>query len=296
MWMLAMKDMDVFHKSARWAASGRIVAYIFVSWLCLVRINSGDDLVPRGCRKVFNELMEAYGVRVEPNRRRLQGETRGGVKADPVTTADLELCVPILADELRLYPAAFIRLVKLKRIVLCNNLTFGKAKLGGCTDPDSGTIHIEVATSNSNGHNLSAAFHHELFHLFDYADDEILLEDEAWSAHNAPGFEYGYLAKRADVPTNSDRLPPGIIAAYSRMGPQEDKAEVFSHMIVFAAEVDKKLEEDPFLKAKVRTLKLRLADFCSEMDNQFWESAKCRSRPKPDAGEDTNPRIPLDSG
>jgi hypothetical protein len=48
-----------------------------------------------------------------------------------------------------------------------------------------------------------------------------------------------------------------------------------------AADVDRRTEKDPFLKAKVRTTKLRLAGFCSEMDDRFWESAKRLTRPTP---------------
>jgi hypothetical protein len=262
-------------QSKRNVGRRRILAVLFAAWACLPeRATQAADIVPESCRRLLTELRQTMAVRVEPNRGRLRSQTRAGfIKAEAVTAADLERAVPILSTELHLYPADFVRLLKLKRIGLCKGLSVEKADLGGSTDVVNGTIYLNVPPSCSRDFELRLSLHHELFHLLDYADDEILFDDQQWSSHNPAGFEYGY-AFTAGGKIQMAKASQGFVTDYSLTDPAEDKAEVFSHMIVSADDVERRAKDDLFLKAKMRAMKLRLAGFCCSIDDRFWEAAQ----------------------
>lgn len=268
-------------KSARIGQGPTIAALLSLLGCLIGQTTHAADIVPRACRPLLTELAATFSVHVEPARGRLKiGERKYSIKAEPVTSADLDRSIPVLASELHLYPVAFVRLLKLKRIVLCNNPFSEGASLGGFTDVEAGTVYLNVASAREADNDLRAALHHELFHLLDYADDEILYEDEEWASHNPQGFAYGAFKFAPDGSLVRNKSLKGFVTEYSLTDPAEDKAEVFAHLIVSAARVNKQCRDDPYLQAKVRAMKLRLAAFCPEIDNQFWDSATNLARPR----------------
>lgn len=264
-------------RAVRSVGRGPFAAVILLAAFCLpARMVEAADTVSEACRRLLAELAKTFSVRVERSNGQAQRHRRSSMikGEDPVTAADVDRAVPILASELRLYPKDLIRVIKLKRIMLFKGDDTG---LLGYTDFEFGTVYLNVSPSPTADTDLRITLHHELFHLLDYADDDMLYEDEQWSSHNPAGFEYGYaFAKDGTIRLN--KAAQGFLNDYSQTNPAEDKAEIFSRMVVCAEEVDQRAEKDPFLKTKVRSMKFRLAIFCCEMDDRFWESAECLPR------------------
>src|SRR6185295_155361 len=102
------------------------------------------------------------------------------------------------------------------------------------------------------------AIQHEFFHMLDLADDGELYEDKVWKNLNLKGFHYGSGGSALQNNPYAGLLEPagsGFLNAYSRSGVEEDKAEVFSCMMVHAGWVELMARQDPILKIKTNRMK-----------------------------------------
>ena len=63
---------------------------------------------------------------------------------------------------------------------------------------------------------------------------------------------------------------PGFLTRYSTSAVEEDRAELFSHMIINYQYVEEKSNLDVILKAKVAYLQNEIANVCSDIDYHFW--------------------------
>jgi len=75
----------------------------------------------------------------------------------------------------------------LKRIVLCRDLNLDLQSRAGLAIPDEQTIVLDVAFGNRNEEYARLAFHHEIFHMIDKADDGSSA-DPGWNKLNPTGF------------------------------------------------------------------------------------------------------------
>ena len=73
---------------------------------------------------------------------------------------------------------------------------------------------------------------------------------------------------------------PGFLNRYATTGVEEDKAEVFAHLIVNRQMLDERVKTDTILADKLRRMKDLLQTFCPQVDERFWDSAGKRERPK----------------
>ena len=95
--------------------------------------------------------------------------------------------VPVLVSEFRVYPVQVIERMPLKRIVLCRDLNLDLQSRAGLAIPDEQTIVLDVAFGNRNEEYARLAFHHEIFHMIDKADDGSSA-DPGWNKLNPTGF------------------------------------------------------------------------------------------------------------
>ena len=79
---------------------------------------------------------------------------------------------------------------------------------------------------------------------------------------------------------SSSRIVIGFLEPYSTSGLEEDKAEVFANMMVAPDYVKQRAASDPVIRAKVARMKELLADFCPNMNKEFWERVEQRERKK----------------
>lgn len=183
----------------------------------------------------------------------------------------------MLAKEFALYPVELTRRASLRRVVLCKELTLDGQPVAGVPDFSRSTLVLDVSYFAINPQNARKAVHHEFFHLLDYLDDGEVYSDPEWAAMNSPTFSYGKGGREAlnDDINLTDKFP-GFLNQYSMSGVEEDKAEMFSNSIVEPRYVAWRIENDPILRSKVKLLKRRLAAFCPQLDESFWQRVEVK--------------------
>ena len=117
--------------------------------------------------------------------------------------------------------------------------------------------------------------------MVDYWDDKHVYKDTDWAALNPAKFEYGTGGKNAQNNRSTGVLTekyPGFLNHYSTTGVEEDKAEVFAHMIIAPDYMKKRTKENSVLRAKSARMRRLLEDFCSEVDAEFWSRVEAKKR------------------
>jgi hypothetical protein len=202
-----------------------------------------------------------------------------GYDAGPAMVASY---LPILASEWELYPRAAIEKSALRRIILCDGLTFAGQRRNAIPDFEHNDLYLDVARGRYDELYTRRVIHHEVFHIIDYRDDGELYADGRWAALNSTGFAYGTGGENAQNDSSASVMTnerPGFLNTYSMTGVEEDKAEVFANMIVNGKLLAERATADPVLHAKMQLMKELLAKFCAEIDEPFWEAARKVERP-----------------
>lgn len=187
-----------------------------------------------------------------------------------------------LTNELSIYSAKVLKSSRLSRIVLCKNLaSLGEKKAGlaelhwvGFTWFLGNQILIDV--EGTHDAYSRQVIHHELYHAIDSADDFNGLFDNEWKKLNPPSFTY-----EADLiqGQNQAAVRGGFISTYAMTAVHEDKAEVFSHMIVDYKGFEAAAKKDAILKRKMLRMKVLMKTVCEEFDDNFWkERAKASTK------------------
>lgn len=226
--------------------------------------------------KTLSIPIVASGVRFPV--RTYHGEINGYDAAPTVVASYL----PILASEWGLYPQSLIKKTALRRMILCDGLTFAGQHRTAVPDFENNDLYLDVARGRYDELYTRSVIHHEFFHIIDYRDDGELYADERWAELNPAGFRYGTGGRNAqDDPSvslmSNDRL--GFLNGYSTTGVEEDKAEVFANMIVHGRQLAARAPVDPVLNAKMERMKELLKKFCTEMNDEFWDAAGKVARP-----------------
>ena len=186
----------------------------------------------------------------------------------------------ILENELALYHTEVIRRSRVERIILASNLKCGEQPWGGLAEVGwlvADTLFLNVERLEKNEVYARRAFHHEFYHAIDYRDSVLNFTDSSWNRLNASHFRY----KQSTDPTLSSAhmFVPGFVSAYSLTNVREDKAEVFSHLIVHYDLMIERAKQDQVLANKIARMKMYLAKFAPQIDDAFWQSLKDRSPP-----------------
>jgi hypothetical protein len=210
--------------------------------------------------------------------RTYHGEINGR-DAAPTTVASY---LPILASEWELYPRAVIQKSGLRRIILCDVLAFAGQRRTAVPDFEHNDLYLDIVSGRYDEMYTRSGIHHEFFHIIDYRDDGELYADERWRQLNPADFRYGSGGKNAQDDAWASVMSnarPGFLNSYSTTGVEEDKAEVFANMIVNGKLLARRAAIDPVLHAKMQRMKELLANFCPEIDDDFWEAAGKVERP-----------------
>ncbi|MDZ4838029.1 MAG: putative zinc-binding metallopeptidase [Candidatus Melainabacteria bacterium] len=192
-----------------------------------------------------------------------------------------------LRDELAIYPVTLVNKLQLDRIVLCSHLAKLDKPVSGCASmslfPDSlplrmlfkkNTIYLDIIYGGTMDGRVTV--HHELFHAVEsHGDTWPRYLDEQWPKLNPPAFRYREEAQERASKYSVD--VDGFLTDYSMESVREDKAELFSHMIVNLARVEKFARKDAFLKAKVDRMKQLMRKFCYEVNDDFWTTRNQQS-------------------
>ena len=249
-------------------------------------LSSAADVQSEASRNVHWELKRvarAYNIFVFtatpyfPDRA-THGRVVGKVDGKKASRKTLESYAGVFAREFSLYPGVLVVRMGLKGVVLCEELTVDGHSVGGFADFDRNTVYLNIGRITMHAEALlrgrsylARAIHHEFFHFIDYRDNGTV-RDKSWEIINPRNFRYssvGVAEKLSHSVTLTDQHP-GFLTDYSRSGVEEDKAEVFSNLIVHPAYVEHRAKRDRVLKAKVRRMKYMLARFSPSMNKAFW--------------------------
>lgn len=251
-----------------------MTAVVFLSCLSNHRIQAQS--------RSFDDLARKYSIEIVT-----QGEPfpvrnfHGPISGTDATVAALEKYRPWFVSEFDLYPPALIRKVGLKRIVLCSDLAFDGQLRNAVPDFEHDTLYLEVVRGDYDPIYMRRVIHHDFFHIVDWKNDFMLMQDAAWCRLNADGFHYGIGGAAAQDDNQAGLLDPqlpGFLNRYSQTAVEEDKAEIFSILIVQRQHILDRAAQDRILDAKMQRMQRSLQDFCPEMNERFWERAQQISR------------------
>lgn len=188
--------------------------------------------------------------------------------------AQLKKAGDLLVSELTLYSPEAIRASKLERLVLCSDLRGAEETVAGLADIGFlvvDTIFVNIDRAARIWEHARRTVHHELFHCMDYHDDGYI--DFEWRKLNTPDFTYWHLNNLTVCESHEE----GFLQDYCKSSEWEDKAVVFSYMMVNYSELLDRCERDEILGQKVERIKELLLKISPEFDADFWKRVHRRS-------------------
>ena len=204
-------------------------------------------------------------------------QTYGVIDGKRADLKELESYISLFAPEFSIYPQSLVKLVQLKRVVLCKELSFAGQRRNAIPDFEHDTLYLDAIRGAYSRPYMRKVMHHEFFHIIDWRDDGKLYQDDVWSALNPRSFKYGSGGINAQDKAFSSILTdrfPGFLNYYSTTGVEEDKAELFANLIVDPVYVGSRVKQDEVLSAKVKMLMGLLKSFCPDLNDQFWKQLK----------------------
>jgi len=233
----------------------------------------------KSVHEIAQEVFDTYGVRV------ITDQERSGL---PIACrpADERTCLTylqqVLTRELSIYSPQVIRKSKLNEIILCQKLASEGQRRGGLTCAAflgslglpfiRNKIYLNIKVGGGWQY-MRAAFHHELFHMIDYFDDINGYYDQRWKSLNRPGFVY----HKDRIDEQRAKPQRGFISEYAMDAVIEDKAEVYSYLLIDHRGTEKLVREDRILARKVVRMKELLHSFSSEFNEDFWSKRDAAS-------------------
>lgn len=227
--------------------------------------------------QLLNQLGSDYRLSIAMTTKFPVRTTHGPITGRQAVRVDIDRYVRLLGPELRLYPHQLIKQSGLRKVVLCTDLKFDGQARSAIPDFEHQTLFLDVKRGASDARYQRLVIHHEFFHIVDYVDDGKLNQDAVWSRLNAAKFRYGEGGRAAqNNPTTSVLTTnyPGFLNHYSTTAVEEDKAEVFAHLVVNAEYCRQRAAKDKVLSAKFDRMKLSLNKWCSALDTSFWQRAE----------------------
>ncbi len=169
----------------------------------------------------------------------------------------------LIAEEMGRYPARLVELSGLKRVVVCADLTSQGKAVGGRSDP--GTIWLNAKAENARL--KRRLFHHEFFHLLEFNQippggfsNQFLVEWESICGREA----YDATSSAADP------RKEGFINYYARKNPSEDRAEIYSMLLVMNKELKIIRSLDVKVDLKANLIQKHILISCPQIGERFW--------------------------
>lgn len=222
----------------------------------------------------LSELGAKYGFEVEiptlPVTWQGQGYT---VKGQPTSQEALDKYTQLFANEWKLYPVSFVQKTKVSKITFCISLSLNNQFRAAVPSYDADRMFYDTAAGAHNSNYQRNVVHHEYFHMVDQRQKRLYTDPE-WAALNPPDFKYGSggaQMRTSGAGSLTDKIP-GFLTPYGTSGVEEDKAELFAHMIVDGEFVANRAKVDLVLEKKIEMLKKRLNEFDSSMGDSFWKN------------------------
>ena len=238
--------------------------------------------VTNGSADPLARLSQSYGIEIITTDPPFPVTTlHGMITGKAAGQGALDWYTPLFFQEFSLYPPTLVRRARLNRVVLCEDLSFAGQRRNAIPDFAHDTLYLDTTRGAYSPEYLRTVIHHEFFHIIDYRDDGLVYSDHSWSTLNASAMKYGDGGRNAQHRPEESLLVttyPGFLDYYGTTGVEEDKAELFAHLIVRSSAVAARSRSDSVLMAKVWRLKRLMGEFCPEMNDGFWKRAASLDR------------------
>jgi hypothetical protein len=227
--------------------------------------------------KDFRELINNYKINFEIPEEEFDVDLGSfKLKCFPSLKEDLDFFMPLFFLEFLIYPRSFIKKMELGKLVFINSLNFATKEYEqyrpACPEYYK-TMALYYCTKERSKSYIKTVLHHELFHYVDYMDNKTY-EDPKFYKLNYPGFKYGRGGAYEREWKPLDPSVKGFLNFYSTTGIEEDKAEIYQHLINNPENAFK--IEEKIIKSKVYYIANFLKNFDEEgmgtKDNYFFNS------------------------
>ncbi len=234
----------------------------------------------------LDSLGKNYGIRIVTASPRFPVEMNTGkIDGSAAAKTEVESYAALFAFEWSFYPPELVRKTRLKSVVFCKDLTFAGQRRTAVPDFEHNVLYLDVVRGRNNDRYKRKVIHHEFFHVIDLRDDDHLYEDERWAKLNPSGFKYGpggINLQNDPTVTDPKKDTPGFLNRYATSGVEEDKAEVFAHLMVEPKEMADRAAKDKYLRAKIERMKELLSSFTPRAGADFWKKVENAERPAED--------------
>lgn len=266
---------------------------------CFLKLTGTYERQPRETSsKALQKLGYEYGIKLITK----DSLVCRDIRYDAATRSQVVAAKEKLINSLRVYSPQIIKKSGIEQIIVCRNLS--TSSTGKKFKPAAGVAvvgydvvdtlfldasHFAMAGDDWVGNRV---FHHELYHAIDYRDSWFGYTDAEWKHLQGSNYKYGldklydhlstfnrgvlsdreideYEVRGIDSRPSNDA---GFVSDYSRYSYVEDKAEVFASLITDYKKTMARTRRDLPLKRKVEHMKMLLAKFCSDFNDEFWKS------------------------
>jgi hypothetical protein len=230
--------------------------------------------VPAG----LSDIGGKYGLKIEVKQEAFTKQADGYTVSGSTATKDaMEKYAALWIKEWQVYTPSVMTKAKVTRIVFCEGLKVGDQVRAAVPAFDLNAMYYDPKLGFYSPPYQRNVIHHEFFHMIDQRMG-IMKKDPEWAALNPKDFKYGAGGKymRTNGVGNLTTEIPGFLTPYATSALEEDKAELFSHLIVDSKFVIERIGKDPILAAKASLLKKRLQAFDPCFSDGFWPKATDR--------------------
>ena len=162
----------------------------------------------------------------------------------------------IINQNLSKYSRNFLKIINLKYIVLCKNLSISGMYTAGIPDNIMKTLILDT---EFNKKYFERVIHHEIFHIINDQHKEFFNEIE-WENMNPTNFVYAECStctKKLNLDTYTKKK--GFFTEYSKSTVSEDMAEVYSHLLFLDPDEIKLIRNsDKILNKKISYIKNKI--------------------------------------
>ena len=176
---------------------------------------------------------------------------------------DLEAKYKIIHKNLNKYSYNYLKIINLKYIVMCENLSISELYTAGIPDNVMKTLILDI---KFNENYFERVIHHEVFHIIHLQHKSIFNEEE-WIRFNNSNFKYAECSTcTKKISLEQYQETKGFFTEYSKSTASEDMAEVYSHMIhLKKTKINQIRKSDPILNNKISYIENKIM----EIDNSF---------------------------
>ncbi len=237
----------------------------------------------------LSKLGEKYGLTVITDSTKDDGYITFG----PTDNAQRRVSLELLESELGLYDPEVIKASQLQRLILCTHLSDRGHPVNGLAEVGRfvvDTLVLNVTAITRHWEQTRGTLHHEIFHAIDYRDGSQHYLDPEWRKLNRLDYKYNDSLQFTAGEVYSDAIyfppfdfnnlpdtPRGFLNQYATESVHEDKAVVYSWLIVRYQELERIAQQDDISAKKVTYMKELLAKFHPSFNAAFWRKIEMRS-------------------